>query len=201
MEWLTIIAIVVGPFLGIWAHGKLEDRKRVCERKLDIFKTLMATRATPLAREHVESLNRIDIEFTGRKEKKVREAWAVLLDHYGQGPTPPIKPLPGQPQAEHDSYARDFQKFTSAQERWGERVIELRAALLREMGVIFKYEFDEVKIKKAIYYPKLHGDVETEQLALLAAANDVLLGNRYLAMYVVNWPTQADPSKHEMRPE
>ncbi len=69
MEWLTIIAIAIGPFLGICVHGKLEDRKRTYERKLDIFKTLMATRATPLARVHVEALNRIDIEFTGRKEK------------------------------------------------------------------------------------------------------------------------------------
>ena len=73
MEWLTIFAIAVGPFLGIWANGKLEDRKNTNQGKLDIFKTLMATRATPLARDHVESLNRIDIEFTGRKDKKIRE--------------------------------------------------------------------------------------------------------------------------------
>ena len=44
MEWLTIFAIVLGPFLGIWAHGKLEDRKTTFRRKLDIFKILMATR-------------------------------------------------------------------------------------------------------------------------------------------------------------
>ena len=64
--------------LAIWANGKLKDTisKSTYQRKLDIFKTLMATRATPLARTHVESLNRIDIEFTGIKEKKVREAWA-----------------------------------------------------------------------------------------------------------------------------
>ena len=70
MEWLlTIVAIVFGPFLGIWVHGKLEDQKTTSQRKLDIFKTLMATRATPLARVHVESLNRIDIEFTQPNEK------------------------------------------------------------------------------------------------------------------------------------
>ena len=70
MELLTIAAIVLGPFIGIFVHGKLEDRKTTYQRKLDIFKTLMGTRATPLARAHVESLNRIDIEFTGSKEKK-----------------------------------------------------------------------------------------------------------------------------------
>lgn len=192
MEWLTILAIAVGPFLGIWVHGNLEDKKRTYERKLDIFKTLMATRATPLAREHVESLNRIDIEFTGQKEKRVREAWAVLLDHYGQGPIQPTKPLPSQPPADHERYSTEWQNYENAQERWSERTIELRAALLKEMGLIFKYEFDEIKIKKAIYHPRFHGDVEAEQLLLLTAANDVFRGNRPLAMYIVNWPTQND---------
>ena len=84
MEWLTIAAIVLGPFLGIWVHGKLGDRKTTYDRKLDIFKTLMATRATPLARIHVESLNRIDIEFKEPNEKQIRDDWAELLDHYTQ---------------------------------------------------------------------------------------------------------------------
>ena len=34
-----------GPFLGHLGHGKLEDRKSIYQRKLDIFKILMATRA------------------------------------------------------------------------------------------------------------------------------------------------------------
>ena len=85
-----------------------------------------------------------------------------------------------------------MQNYENAQGRWNERIIELRAALLKEMGAIFSYEFDEVKLKKGTYYPKLHGDVESEQLLLLAAANDVFRGNRPLAMYVINWPEQID---------
>ena len=186
MEWLTIIAIAVGPFLGIWANGKLKDRtKSTYQRKLDIFKTLMATRATPLARTHVESLNRIDIEFTGIKEKKVREAWAELLDHYEQVPTPLNPPLPNQSDEAQKTYGVDLQDFNSKNYIWGEKTTELRSTLLQEMGNLLGYEFTAVMIKKAIYYPKLHGDTDHEQLLLLAAANSVLLGQRPL--YVTTW--------------
>ena len=154
MEWLTIIAIAVGPFLGIWANGKLKDRtKSTYQRKLDIFKTLMATRATPLARTHVESLNRIDIEFTGIKEKKVREAWAELLDHYEQVPTPLNPPLPNQSDEAQETYGVDLQEFNSKNYIWGEKTTELRSTLLQEMGNLLGYEFTAVMIKKAIYYP------------------------------------------------
>ena len=186
MEWLTIIAIAVGPFLGIWANGKLKDRtKSTYQRKLDIFKTLMATRATPLARTHVESLNRIDIEFTGIKEKKVREAWAELLDHYEQVPTPLNPPLPNQSDEAQETYGVDLQEFNSKNYIWGEKTTELRSTLLQEMGNLLGYEFTAVMIKKAIYYPKLHGDIDHEQLLLLASANSVLLGQRPL--YVTTW--------------
>ena len=193
MEWLTILAIVLGPFLGIWVHGKLEDRKTIYQRKLDIFKILMATRATPLARTHVESLNRIDIEFTGRKEKKIREAWAVLLAHYRQCPQPPIKRPLDQIKVEQDNYNSEYQSYDSAHGRWNEKVIELRATLLKEMSSIFGYEFDEIKIKQAIYYPVLHVNIDDQQLLLLEAATEVLRGKRPLGMHIVNWPNETEP--------
>ena len=190
MEFLTIVAILLGPFFGIFVHGRLEDRKSTNQRKLDIFKTLMATRATPLARAHVESLNRIDIEFTGRKEKKIRETWAVLLDHYGQCPSLPTKPMPDRNQVEQDKYNSEYQSYEIDFARWIEKGYESRANLLKEMGAIFRYDFDEIKIRKAVYYPQLHGDIDEQQVLLLGAATDVLRGNRPLAMYIVNWPNQ-----------
>lgn len=194
MGWLTIIAIAVGPFLGIWANGKLQDRKTAYQRKLDIFKTLMATRATPLARAHVESLNRIDIEFTGRKGRTTCQAWAVLLEHYGKCPTQPSNPPLTDNQVVREQYNTDKQSYLNSFDRWFEKIIELRTTLLKEMGDILGFPFDELKIKNAVYHPKLHGDVDEQQLSLLAAANDVLRADRPLAMYIVNWPNQTEPS-------
>ena len=194
MEMVTIAAIVLGPFLGIWVHGKLEDRKTTYDRKLDIFKTLMATRATPLARIHVESLNRIDIEFKEPKEKQIRDDWAELLDHYTHSHIPPTLPLPNRSQAEQDGYNSEYLDYKSAQGIWNEKTVNLRAKLLEAMGKTFGYQFDKVTIKKAAYYPQLHGDIDDQQVLLLMAAYDVLRGNRPLGMHIVNWPDQTEPS-------
>ncbi|MDP2815120.1 MAG: hypothetical protein Q8O19_00395, partial [Rectinemataceae bacterium] len=53
-------------------------------RKMHVFSTLMATRATTLSPLHVEALNRIDIEFY--KDRKVKDAWKALLDGFESYP-------------------------------------------------------------------------------------------------------------------
>lgn len=61
-DWLNIIALIIAPILALqiqkWLEKYREDRKR----KLDIFKTLMSTRANRVSIEHVEALNMIDVE-------------------------------------------------------------------------------------------------------------------------------------------
>ena len=190
MEFLVLIAILVGPFLGIWAQSKLENRRQSKQRKLDIFKTLMATRGTPLSPEHVGALNRIDMEFHGRKEKMVRNAWNTLLNHFGEFPKPPSLPAAQATQAEHEKYEQEKQSYDFASAQWAERAVGLRISLLREMGNLLEYDFDEVHIKKAAYNPKLHEELEITQRSFLEAANEVFTGKRWLPMFIVNWPEQ-----------
>ena len=198
MEWsrteyltsIMILAVLVAPFLAFYLYGKIEDRRRAYERKLDIFKVLMTTRATPLAAAYVQSLNRIFVEFTKPKEKKVREAWATLLDHFNRAPIPPVAPQTDQPPADHTKYVQDRQVYNSAQTQWNERTRDFEITLLKEMGSIFKYDFDEVTIRNAAYYPRGHGDLEFEQRFFLQIANDVLSGRRLLGVHVANLPEQ-----------
>lgn len=197
MAWVTICAIVLGPFLGIWVHGKLEDRKATYRRKLEIFKTLMATRATPLAPAHVEALNQIDIEFTGRNEKDIRDDWAELLDHYSNGPNPPRLPPNPNPETQNN-YDREFLNYNSKFGIWDDKTKVKRSKLLHKMANIFKYDFDKVRIDKAIYYPRLHGDIENERLLILKSANKVLLG--LSPLYVANWHDQTTPHPQESKP-
>lgn len=42
----------------------------------------MTYRATFLAPNFVQALNLIDVEFTAKSEKPIRDAWKVLLDHF-----------------------------------------------------------------------------------------------------------------------
>lgn len=63
IEIITISAILLSPFLAVQATVWLNKKTEEKNRKMGIFRDLMATRATALSPKHVEALNRIEIEF------------------------------------------------------------------------------------------------------------------------------------------
>lgn len=81
-DWLMIIAVLVGPIIAVQLTRYLDNLKERKERKLAIFKVLMATRAYNVSWTHVEALNRIDLEFdhNNRKEKAVIAAWKEYIE-------------------------------------------------------------------------------------------------------------------------
>ena len=82
---LIILATLLGPIIAVQVTRYVDNQNEVKGRKLQVFKTLMATRAYTLSPAHVEALNRIDLEFSNDKpsEKKVIEVWKQYLDHLG----------------------------------------------------------------------------------------------------------------------
>jgi hypothetical protein len=153
---LTILAIVSGPIIALQIQRRLDHGREARNRKMWVFKTLMSFRATYLAPTFVQALNLIDVEFDGNsdKEKAVRSAWKVLLDHYGD-------------------IGRATDPNTNA---LLERSTQLRTNLLLTMGRCLDYDFDEVQIKKGSYYPTGLGNVEAEQHAIRRGVLDVLSG-------------------------
>ena len=76
-DGLIVVAILLGPLVAVGAMRWL-DRGRARRRgQLEVFRTLMATRSHPASREHVQALNRIDVEFgtADRAEAAVLDAW------------------------------------------------------------------------------------------------------------------------------
>lgn len=75
-DWLMIAAVLLGPIIAVQLTRYLDNKKEERERKLQVFKTLMATRAYTVSWDHVVALNRIDLEFDkdDKKEKAVIEA-------------------------------------------------------------------------------------------------------------------------------
>jgi len=60
-DWIMILAVFSGPIVAVQITKWLEHRKENRQRKLDIFKVLMATRAYGLSWDHVMTLNKIDL--------------------------------------------------------------------------------------------------------------------------------------------
>jgi hypothetical protein len=173
--WIYMVAILLSPLIAVQVTVWIQRYQEKRLRKLSIFKTLMATRASGLAAEHVQALNMIDIEFYG-KDKKSREilrAWKAYLDHLTSG--------------------------TPATEVWGSRREELFIELLHAMASCLKYEFDKTDIRRTSYFPVGHGEIETDQIRIRRGLVAVLEGKAALPVSV-NPTTLSGGSNDRGRP-
>ena len=80
-NWLSVLAILSGPFIGVIVTRYHDDRKESRERKLDVFWTLIATFKTPYTEKHLEALNKIYLHFHEKTNKKVLDASEAYLDY------------------------------------------------------------------------------------------------------------------------
>lgn len=163
-DWLMITAVLLGPIIAVRLTRYLDNKKEIRERKLNIFKTLMATRAYAVSWDHVMTLNKIDLEFdkSNKKEKAVIEAWKEYLDLLGN------KVITG--------------------EAWDIKRADLLVELLHKMAKVLNYDFDKTHIKNSSYSPIAHGKMEDEQSAVRQGVIEILEGKRVLPMHITNWP-------------
>ncbi|WP_054058861.1 DUF6680 family protein [Pseudomonas asplenii] len=165
-DWLLILATLLSPFIAVQATRHLDERREIRGRKLSIFKTLMATRSYIIAWQHVEALNRIDLEFvkSHKKEKAVVEAWKEYHDLLNNG--------------------------NLSAEQWNTKRIDLLAELLHKMALVLDYDFDKTHIKNSSYAPRYHSDTEAEQAAIRKGIIEVLAGRQPVPMEVTNLSSQ-----------
>lgn len=160
-----VAATLLGPILAVQAQKLLERRRDQDQRRRWVFRTLMATRATNLSSAHVEALNAVPIEFYGRSVRlsKVIEAWKVYLDHLNanvdaNGPA------------------------------WEDRRQDLFLALLGAMAHFLGYKFGPVELRREVYFPRGHAQLETDQETIRKGFASLLRGEKALPMEVRGWP-------------
>ncbi len=163
-EYLTIVAIIIGPIFAVQAEKFLQRNRDSKYRRLNIFKTLMATRGSSLSFAHVEALNRIDLEFSDNtKYAKVIAAWKEYFDNLG-----------------HKKETKEELTI------WIARNEELLANLLYEMGQSLGYKFDKVLIKRNIYSPVGHARVEQENELIRKGLLDIINFDSSVPMTLIN---------------
>ena len=176
-DYLMILAVLLSPLIAVQVQKWIENWRADRIKKISIFKTLMATRGTPLSPRHVEALNMIDLEFDAKKqeEKKVLEAWKVCLDHFYDVP-------------------KDYEdpSYKTKQDAWMTKTEEYIIDLLHAMAHSLGYDFDKVQLKKGFYAPQGHADIEIEQLLIRKGVVQLLLGKRILPIKIVEQSTAGD---------
>jgi hypothetical protein len=174
VDWITsiggtnlaiICATLFGPVLAVQAQKWLERGRDEKERRLVIFRTLMATRAALVSPTHVEALNGVPVEFYGRgkKLKQINDAWKLYLDH-------------------HDV---DDPATTSV---WYQKKLDLFFDLLVLMSEYLGYSFSKAQLSRDVYSPKAHGEMETEQTIIRRGLVGLFNGQIALPIAVKQFP-------------
>jgi hypothetical protein len=179
-EWVTIAATLLGPILAVQAQKAVESLKQLHEHKLNVYRTLMSTRAhiSRTSVEHVRALNFIDLAFYGRrlfwtipwqteKEKTVIESWKLYLD---------VLSIPVEQMGPNWLDDRDARFVT----------------LLNVMGNAVGFSVGELEIKRGVYSPQIHSDVDAKQGKLLDSAIAVLSGDQALKMNIMSFPVDPE---------
>jgi hypothetical protein len=174
----TIFAVILAPALAVEVQRRLQLRAEKRGRKIWVFKTLMATRATRISTEHVTALNMIEVEFHGdeKRDKEVVYAWRSYLDHLNT-PPPPEDPLGP----------------------WQRRSEELFVSLLFKMAAALDYSFDEVLLKKGYYAPRGHSELEGDQFSIRQGLVSLLTRKLALRMDVDSFPYSEDEAKEQQK--
>lgn len=157
---LSVLAVLLSPLIALQISEGLQRRREQRMRRQQVFKTLMATRASGLAPEHVQALNMIDLEFYGTdaKSKAVLNAWKAYLDHLNSSQANP--------------------------EIWLTKKEDLFVDLLYEMARHLDFDFDKTHIRRTSYFPKGIGDVETDQQLIRKGVAAILSGRASLPISV-----------------
>lgn len=166
-----VFATLLGPVLAVYITRFIDDTRRVREHRLDIFRTLMATRRAILAPEKVKALSLLEVEFYG--VKPVESAHQEVMKHINKPP-----PLPAD---------------------WLDNHRKLLTKLLSEMAKVLGYNLQQLDVLEGGYYPQAFVDIELEQQALRRALIEVLSGNRPLIVSPAA-PTPPSPFPPPPRP-
>lgn len=163
---IMIGAIVIGPIIAVRITEKLRHKKDSRDRKVYIFRTLMATRSAGLAAMHVEALNLVELEFQVPPDASTAVVSAVRL---------------------YVNHLNDRQYPTNM---WESRRAELLVDLLFEMSKSLGYNFDKVQIKSGSYYPSGYGETETDNYNTRKLWLEILNGKRTLPIHETDIPFQ-----------
>ena len=159
-QLVTVAAIFLGPILALRIQRRYEAGRLKMDRKLNVFKELMATRGIVgrTSPRHVDALNAIEVEFSGdtTADKKVLSAWRLYLDHLN---TP----------------------FTEGQfAQWSDKKDDLLMDLLLKMSQTLNYDFDRVSLKKNVYTPTALGELEGDQYRFRKLLVELMEGKRLI---------------------
>jgi hypothetical protein len=122
--WAVVLATFLGPIFAVSITLWRDDRKDTRNRRMFVFRNLMATRRMPISQEHVNALNLIEVEFY--KCPSVEARWRDYKNHLYTGPE---------------------------DDEWRKKKEKLLANLLFEIGKVLDFQIPALEIFEGGYAP------------------------------------------------
>jgi hypothetical protein len=159
-------AILLSPLIAWYVQYWKSKRDEKISRKSEIFRDLMITRGygqtQALSLQHVNALNRIDIEFY--KDKEVLDAWDIYREHLLH---------PNLPLAQNMSEEQN----KIIQILWDNERIKHLVNLLYAIACALGYKkLSKVTLEKKMYVPQAYDSLETAQNQLRNECINLLKG-------------------------
>lgn len=165
-EIVIAAATLIGPIAAVQIQKWLEIWRGTRERRLLVFRTLMATRATNLSPDHVQALNSIPIEFYG--QRKILDKWSEYYDHLNT-----------------DSISTEI---------WMNKRIDLFLEMMSHIAENLGYKFNVSEVRK-IYHPAGHTTIEIEQNEIRQRTLRLLRGEQSLNLAIKELPVSEKATK------
>jgi hypothetical protein len=166
-------ATLIGPIAAVlitrWNDKRAQDR----QRRMHVYRTLMATRRVNVSQDHVGAINLVEVEFHG--VKPVIEAWTAYITHLST-PTPG-----GTAQAQILA--------------WNDRRAELLSMLLVRIAANLRIAKGEIEILHGGYAPQHWATQEARIAQIQEYAVRLSEGRAVLPV-----STQAPPSTNPFPP-
>lgn len=162
-EWVIASCTLIGPILAVGATRFVDAWRESQERKDAVFVSLMTTRRTQLNAEHVNALNRIELEFSNspRVITELRGYMNLMEER-----TPPLS------RNEKDEGVK--RHHAQAEEDLIRRRRRAFGSLVQVIGKKLGRTVDRHDIIEGGYYPGGWAEAEQLQLDNMRRLNDVL---------------------------
>jgi hypothetical protein len=176
VEWITIVALIVGPIMAVCVQLWIQHYNKLKDQKLYVYAQLSSNRATWASQDFVRAMNLVDVVFY--KNEQVREKRTKLMAHIKKTTTPEGAILPVD---------------------W-DRAKDLFAEMLDLMGKELHYEFEHTEIKDSAYYPVAHETMDRAALELREKSMEVLNGTRGIPVIVYEAVRPAPQQAQQLPP-
>ena len=168
--WITTFAIVIGPVIAVLAARYLDRRDQENNRKLAIFRDLMATRQITYSPQHVSALNLVELEFYG--DTAILEAFRELMK------------LLSDEDRWNVAKSNDEKMRKTLQD-----MNDCRAKLLNRMAYSLGYKMSDIELMRGGYYPELLGRLDEQRIKATEFVVDLADGKRAVPIAVIDYRT------------